>query len=207
LRSDSSNQVSATATADTKAPGPPSVIPELKLVEKGIEIIWEASLSKDVIKYLIYRGSSLDSLSKIDEVDIDKNSYVDSKPPETGSYLYVVAAVDEAGNESKSSPTQIRRTVSGDKPQPNPFTPLSGDPRYNQITFPITIVGGGEGAFAVKIFDLDGNMVFEKEAEEGSKEIKWDGKDNNGSYVSSGVYIYQATVGDEYRIGSIIVAR
>ena len=118
-----------------------------------------------------------------------------------------MSAVDDAGNESKSSPTQIRHVISGDKPQPNPFTPRSTDPRFNQITFPITMVKGGEGDFAIKIYDLDGSPVFEKEAEEGSKEIKWNGKDMSDKYVNSGIYIYQATLGDKYKIGSVIVAK
>ncbi len=49
--------------------------------------------------------------------------------------------------------------------------------------------------------------MFEKTAEEGIKEIRWNGKDMNDKYVNSGVYIYQASVGDKYKIGSIIVAK
>ncbi len=206
LRSDPSNEASVIANPDTKAPQPPSLHPELKVVEKGIEITWDPSLSKDVVKYLIYRGASVNSLKLIGEV-IQKSSFLDNNPPESGSYLYVVSAVDEAGNETKSLPSQIRRAVSGDKPQPNPFTPLSSDSRYNQVTFPITIVKGGEGSFTIKIYDLEGNLVFEKEAEEGIKEIRWNGKDMNDKYVNSGIYIYQASVGDKYKIGSIIVAK
>jgi hypothetical protein len=207
LRSDPSSSVSGTAPVDTKAPNPPTVNPEIKVLDKGIEIDWESSASSDVIKYAIYRGESASSATKIDEVDFTKNTYLDTKPPETGSYLYVVSAVDDAGNESKSSPTQTRHVVSGDKPQPNPFTPLSADSRFNQITFPITMVKGGEGIFAIKIYDLEGNPVFETEAGSGSKEIKWNGKDMSDRYVSSGIYIYQATLGDKYKIGSVIVAK
>jgi len=207
LRSDLSKSVTGTAPADTKAPNPPKINPELKVLDKGIEIDWELSTSSDVIKYVIYRGTSASSVTKIDEIDATKNTYIDAKPPETGSYLYIIAAVDDAGNESKSSPTQIRHVISGDKPQPNPFTPRSTDPRFNQITFPITIVKGGEGDFGIKIYDLEGNLVYEKEAESGSREIKWDGKDINGRYVNGGIYIYQATQGDKYKIGSIIVAK
>ena len=207
LRSDASKPVNATAPVDKKAPNPPIVNPELKVLDKGIEIDWELSTSSDVIKYVISRGASVSSAEKIDEIASTKNTYLDTKPPETGSYLYVVSAVDDAGNESKSLPTQIRHVVSGDKPQPNPFTPRSADQRFNQITFPITMVKGGEGNFIIKIYDLEGSLVFEKEAEKGSKEIKWDGKDMSGVYVSSGIYIYQATIGDKYKIGSIIVAK
>ncbi|MGB9596872.1 MAG: gliding motility-associated C-terminal domain-containing protein [Candidatus Poribacteria bacterium] len=207
LRSDMSASASGTATKDTKAPSPPTIVPELKILEKGIEVSWKPSSSTDVVKYIIYRGASASSTSKIGEVDATKTSYLDTQPPEKGSFLYIIGAIDEAGNQSKSSPTQIKQILSGDKPQPNPFTPKSSDPRFNQITFPSSLVKGGEGTFTVKIFDLEGNLVFEKDAESGSKEIKWDGKDSNGNYVNSGIYIYQATMGNQHKVGSIIVAK
>jgi hypothetical protein len=211
LRSDASNTASAVAPEDTKAPEPPIIQPEIKVTERGLEINWEASSSRDVVRYVIYRGASLDFLNPIDEVsaqvDVVEYSYMDANPPAAGSYLYVVAAVDDAGKEAKSSATQSRQALAGAEPQPNPFTPLSADSRYNQITFPASIVEGGEGIFAVKIYDLEGDLVFEKEAVEGSKEIRWDGKDMDGEYVSSGIYVYQATMGDKYKIGTIVVAK
>lgn len=207
LRSDMSASASGTATKDTKAPNPPTIVPELKILEKGIEVSWKPSSSPDVVKYIIYRGTSATTASKIGEVPATKTSYLDEKIPEQGSFLYIIGAVDEAGNQSKSSPTQLRQILSGDKPQPNPFTPKSNDPRFNQITFPSSLVKGGEGTFTIKIFDLEGNLVFEKDADSGSKEIKWDGKDSNGNYVNSGIYIYQATMGNKHKIGSIIVAK
>ena len=142
---------------------------DLIVTEKGIEITWEASSSQDIVKYVIYRGSSLGSLEPIDEVEADRSSYVDENPPETGSYLYVIGAVDDAGNEAKSSETQTRHVIAGAEPQPNPFTPLSADSRYNQITFLADMLEGGEGVFAVKIYDMEGDLVFENEALEGAK--------------------------------------
>jgi fibronectin type 3 domain-containing protein len=196
LKSDASNTASAVATPDTKAPIPPAIQMELIVTEKGIEIAWEASSSQDIVKYVIYRGSSLGSLEPIDEVDADRSSYMDESPPEAGSYLYVIGAVDDAGNEAKSSETQTRHVIAGAEPQPNPFTPLSAD-----------MVEGGEGVFAVKIYDMEGDLVFENEAVEGAKEIRWDGKDTDGEYVASGIYVYQATMGDKYKLGAIVVAK
>ena len=212
LMSVPSNEASATATEDTKAPDQPVIEPETKVVEKGskegVEIRWQPSKSGDVVNYVIYRGESLDSLDVIHEIsDPAASSYVDEDPPAEGRYLNVVAAVDEAGNETKSSPTLTRQVLSDAKPQPNPFTPLSADPTYNQITFPAAMVEGGEGTFAITVYDLEGDVVFDEQAEGGSKEIKWDGKDADGKYVNGGIYIYQATVGSGYKIGTIIVAK
>ena len=208
LKSDASKAASAVAPEDTNDPQPPTVQSEVTVTDKGIEIIWEASLSQDVTGYVVYRGASLDSREILAELTSSAVSYLDENPPESGSYLYAVAAVDDVGKESTPSPTQFRRVLSGLKPEPNPFTPLSADARYNQITFSATMLEGGEGAFAVKVFDLEGDLVFEKEPES-SKEITitWDGRDMNGEYVDSGIYVYQATMGSENQIGTIIVAK
>ena len=207
LRSDASKSASVVVPADTQIPDPPIVQPEVTVTERGIEITWEASQSQDLEKYVIYRGASLDSREPVAEAGPEAVSYLDENPPTSGSFLYVVVAVDDVGNESTPSPTQLRQVLSGIEPQPNPFTPLSGDPRFNQISFPAALMEGGEGAFAVKILDLEGDVVFEEETPEGSKEIRWDGKDLNGEYVDAGIYIYQATMGNMYKIGSIVVAK
>ena len=209
LRSETPDSVSAIATADTKSPEPPEIQSEIKL-EKGVEITWKASPSPDVVKYVVYRGKSINSLNPIDEVDAADSaliSYTDENPPTDGIYIYVVGATDEAGQETKSSATQPRLASSSAKPFPNPFTPLSADAVYNEVTFPADMVEGGEGLFSIKIFDLEGDIIIEKEADEDSKEIKWDGKDSNGEYVNGGVYVYQATMGDKYKIGTVIVAK
>ena len=84
LRSDPSKSASGTATVDKKSSKSADNNPELKALDKGIEIKWKLSTSSDVIKYVIYRGASAGSATKIDEVDATKNTYLDTKPPETG---------------------------------------------------------------------------------------------------------------------------
>lgn len=207
LRSDASKEASAVAPADTQIPEPPAVQPEVTVSEDGIEITWEASTSPDVEKYIVYREASPDPREPVAAMDPGAVSYLDEDPPTSGSFLYAVVAVDDVGNESTPSITQLRQVLSGVEPQPNPFTPLSADSRFNQVTFPAAMVEGGEGAFAVKVLDLEGDVVFEEETAEGSKEIKWDGKDLNGEYVDAGIYVYQATMGNMYKIGSIVVAK
>ena len=78
LRSDPSAPVNGTATADTKAPEPPTIVPELKILDKGIEVDWKQSPSLDVVKYVIYRGVLASSVVKLSEVDATRNSYIDA---------------------------------------------------------------------------------------------------------------------------------
>ena len=55
------------------------------------------------------------------------------------------------------------------------------------------------GNVKIVIYDMLGLIVrtFEdKEYTPGRYIINWDGKDNSGSYVSSGIYIYRMKAGD-----------
>jgi hypothetical protein len=211
LKSDTPDSVSAEAVEDTKPPEPARIHPEIKVKDKKAEITWEASPSLDVVNYVVYRGEDIHSLDpiseEIDAADSTQFSYTDEFPPLEGVYLYVVEAIDEVGHKTKSDATDRRLASSEARPYPNPFTPLSADDIYHQVTFPAAIVEGGEGVFAIKIFDLEGDIVIEKEAAEDSEEIKWDGKDSNGEYVNSGVYVYQATRGNQHKVGTVIVAK
>jgi flagellar hook assembly protein FlgD len=81
---------------------------------------------------------------------------------------------------------------------PNPFSPLkevlkaSYSLRYNE-----------ESEVIIKIFTLNGDLVYEKDYPKGSGNITagisvgtreveiWNGKNNNGRYVSDGGYILQ----------------
>ncbi|MCC7430081.1 T9SS type A sorting domain-containing protein [bacterium] len=73
---------------------------------------------------------------------------------------------------------------------PNPFNP----------TTTIQFESLGKTDYSLSIFNTSGqlvrNLVSEKPAEIGTNEIVWDGKDDNGSLVSSGIYFYQLKGGN-----------
>ncbi len=63
---------------------------------------WWPSYTSDVTNYIIYRGRSLESLSKIAEVTSDKLSYKDSNLDPGTTYYYKVDALDKDNIEGKS---------------------------------------------------------------------------------------------------------
>jgi len=72
-------------------------------------------------------------------------------------------------------------TVSGYFNSPNPFS--------TQTAF--TVDGSGVQKTSVQVWDLSGQVVFEKTSS-GSK-LTWDGTDSNGDALSNGVYLYVVT--------------
>ena len=72
---------------------------------------------------------------------------------------------------------------------PNPFNPET------HLRFEV----GTQVDVKLAIYDVLGRIIrsFDKqEYTPGRHIINWDGKDNNGSYVSSGIYIYRMKAGD-----------
>ena len=91
---------------------------------------------------------------------------------------------------------------------PNPFSPYTGEGKLN-IQYQLTKDAG----IKITIYNLIGDVVYTKtyekgisdisKAGQGSYEIEWDGKNNDGRYVADGGYILQIKADD----GSNIVVK
>lgn len=215
LQSERSAQQKVVVSEDSAAPRPPTTI-KIEAKMEGIELTWNASVSRDVTKYKIWFGSSeATTLEPLMEGEIPTNNtsngpseymYFDQRTIPKGSFTftYAVTAIDEAGNES--APTQKRLRVF-DRPFPNPFTPLSGDSDFNTVVFPKRTIEDSEGEFNVLLFNLNGVLIKSLTAQLDEDELRWDGKDESGNVVESGIYVYQLQVGTSYSTGTIIVAK
>ncbi len=69
---------------------------------------------------------------------------------------------------------------------PNPFNPIT------TIKFDLP----SSSHVSLKIYDIDGKLIkslIDSGRESGYHSVEWDGTDNNGQIVSSGVYFYRIT--------------
>ena len=218
LQSERSPIQTIEVSEDTAAPQPPTL---LRIVpsKEGIEVLWKPSVSRDVVLYKILFSMSVSSTLEPlpnGEVPAEKPAnesteykFIDSQSLDIGSFTYAVIAIDEVGNESAPI-KKIHREF--DKPYPNPFTPLSLDSAFNTVIFPKRTIQDSEiedreEEFSVLLFNLNGVLVKTLTAQLGETELKWDGKDESGEIVESGIYIYQLQVGDSFKTGTIIVAK
>ena len=213
LQSERSPIQTVEVSEDTAAPEPPNML-RVVTSSEGIEVSWKPSISRDTTRYKILFGSSeVETLELLPDGEIFTEDvahessdfkFVDRRPLSVGSFIYAVVAIDEVNNESAPAKKRLRIF---DKPYPNPFTPLSDDPDFNSIVFPALAVEDVEGEFSVLLFNLNGVLVKTLTAQLGETELKWDGKDESGEIVESGIYIYQLQVGDSFKTGTIIVAK
>ena len=212
LQSERSAIQTVNVSPDTAAPKPPMML-SVTTSSEGVEVLWKPSASRDVVEYRVLFGSSetdgLEPLSngvqqRTPEDEIAGYKLIDDRTLSIGSFTYAVIAIDEADNAS--APTQKKLRIF-DKPYPNPFTPLSPDEDFNQVVFPARALEDASGEFTVLIYDIDGMLVKTLTALPGETEVIWDGRDEAGEIVESGIYVYQLQVGESFKTGTLIVAK
>jgi flagellar hook assembly protein FlgD len=75
------------------------------------------------------------------------------------------------------------------KPQPNPFNPITEVPVY--------LARDEDVSF--RIYDVAGRLVrvlIQGRMRAGEYRLRWDGRKDNGSPVSSGVYFFRVEIGN-----------
>jgi immune inhibitor A len=90
---------------------------------------------------------------------------------------------------------------------PNPFNPLTTI-RYTVNSSQSTV--RGPLRTTLKIFNVRGQLVrtlVDEEKAKGVYSVVWDGKDEGGGEVSSGVYFYQLNVGDESEAKKMVLLK
>ena len=212
LRSERSDTVTVEVLPDIAPPQPPE---NLAVVESDdvINVSWTASPTPDVIKYRLFFGKFGKRLTPLInqegrdvEISVEAaNTFLDERRLGVGVFTYAIEAVDEVDNRSEQI-SQVLHILG--KPFPNPFTPLSDNPDFNRVVFPARAVEGVEGEFSVLIFNINGVLIRElKSPDPGARDLEWDGKDEVGNFVESGVYVYQIQVGESFDTGTVIVAK
>ena len=84
---------------------------------------------------------------------------------------------------------------------PNPFNPVTA--------IPYSVAAGG-GHVTLSIFDIHGRLVrrlVDELQAQGQKTVRWDGRNNAGASVSSGVYLYRLRAPGFDRTRRLIVIR
>ena len=212
LKSSRSEVIPFDIPKDITSPDPPERL-IVGASSDGVKVTWDRSSTRDVEKYKLFFGTLGEPLTPLKDIDgneveisVESNGagYLDARRLGVGVFIYAVEAIDEASNRSKRI-TQTLRIL--DKPFPNPFTPLSDNPDFNRVVFPARAIEGVEGEFIVLIFDINGVLVRELKADPDMRELEWDGKDENGDLVESGVYVYQIQMGESFDTGTVIVAK
>ena len=170
-----------------------------------VTIEWTASEDNDFDYFRVYRGTTeyFDAAASTPIARIVDTKYTDDLSTTGEKYYYQITAVDFSGNESNSSEEisednvitsvddiQATPVVFGlQQNYPNPFNPTTRI-RY-QLPKNVKV--------SIMIYNILGTKVkalVDANESAGYHEIEWDGRDEFGRAVSSGVYIYRIMAGN-----------
>ncbi len=184
-------------------------VPVLKIASKTagmVTVEWDAPVDEDFKYFNVYRGTEQGFdpatvepiLRRVDAEFTENLSAVGEK------YYYRISAVDFSGNESGFSLeisednvitslelgniSSIPGKFALEQNYPNPFNPITHIryqlPKSTNVT--------------LHIYGITGNLIRTLVSEyqhQGFIEVEWNGKDDFGSSVASGIYIYRITAG------------
>jgi hypothetical protein len=186
------------ASGDNLAPlAPKGLTGDCQGEQESLTISWSPNRESDLSYYAVYRDVRVDfSPSGENRIATTREcDYTDHQWNRSAGYYYKVAAVDIHDNESAASLLKLDDSSDGDTGEtsripylaqnvPNPFNPVT------RITYRIT-----EGTdVSLSVYDASGRLVkvlVAKHLEADHYTVSWDGKDEAGRPVASGIYFYR----------------
>jgi hypothetical protein len=186
---------------DDLAPAmPANLVADRRLEPTGLELEWDANTEPDLAYYAVYRGADETFVPGPGNlfVTTTESTCFDGAWTWDGGTWYKVSALDEHENESAFAVlgpdlvTGIKDTppvFALEQNVPNPFNPST--------TIAFTLREAAE--IRLEVFDASGRHVRTLAAgtrEATRHEVQWNGRDDAGTEVASGVYFYRLTAGE-----------
>lgn len=166
--------------------------------EEGIAISWTLSQADEGIEFFIARatasaGPYLELPSRSMSRDGLSFNFVDQNWESGASYWYrvdVLVGSDRSVLFETGPIAAPALPLTLDQNHPNPFNPSTTIGYYLPEKCPVRL----------EVYDISGRRIaglIDKELEKGSYAIEWDGKDERGNSVASGIYFYRLTAGKQ----------
>jgi hypothetical protein len=179
---------------------------------------WRTETEKDSYRWLIQRKESGGEYTTIGTMDAQGNAshptdyrYEDRTIDFGKRYFYKLVEIDISGNSTNFGPLFVDLSTSEFIPKkmyvnqnfPNPFA------RMTSIKFGIPIQNKNDIAKLV-VYDVTGRIIKTLVSEKlgpGHYLYTWNGRNNNGKQVTSGVYFYRLNIGDKQAIKKMLYMR
>jgi len=184
--------------------------------EKGVTIFWNTESEVNTAGYYVWRKAEEAAEYMIVTTDIipsigtgssgNRYSYSDINVKEGIRYYYKIQELSLSGESSFFGPIEVMgvdvipQTFNLEANYPNPFNP--------ETTFWYDVPE--ESQVTIKVYSLLGREVttlFDGYKPAGRFELKWDGRDELGERVSSGIYILRMQAGTFSKVRKMTLVR
>ncbi len=177
------------------------------VVNKQVLLKWGTNSESNNYGFQVYRSADADGpyqlLSQeiiqgaVNSTEHREYSYLDEQVEANKTYYYKLADLDREGGVRFHGPVCIRTAgptaYSLEQNYPNPF---NGETRIN---FSMKEAGVVE----LQVLNLQGQHVrtlLQRTMEPGNHFAVWNGRDDNGKFMSSGIYLYQIRANDFHQV-------
>ncbi|RJR27428.1 MAG: T9SS C-terminal target domain-containing protein [Candidatus Latescibacterota bacterium] len=201
-------------SVDNLAPSQPSALAgEQSYDPAGLSLSWSANSERDLKCYAVYRGTSADFAPSAENRvgSPAEPSFFDTEWRWDAGYYYKVSAVDVHDNESPRAVLGPDGVTGVETPEavrvtrlhqnvPNPFNP-STDIRFDLKE---------RGVVSLRVYDASGRLIRELAGGEraaGRYVETWDGRDDAGRSVASGVYFCRLETGSHTSAKKMLLLR
>ncbi|MBN2070184.1 MAG: T9SS type A sorting domain-containing protein [Candidatus Krumholzibacteriota bacterium] len=201
-------------SVDNLPPEPPEgLMADQSAAPEGLKLTWNVNVENDLSHYAVYRGSSEDFVPEPgNKIATPVNAeYFDSDWHWSSNYYYKISALDVHGNESGFAILRPDDVTGSEIPGvpatnylaqnfPNPFNPVT------RIEYGLSAPAN----VSLKIYDAAGRLVREL-VDEGRAAARyaevWDGRDDAGRQVASGMYFYRIEAGEFTATKKLVLLR
>ena len=178
----------------------------------GVRVSWLANTESDLAGYHVYRATAAGGpFTRLTTSLVTTNQYLDTGvAPGTSDVWYQVTAVDVSNNESpRSLAFSLALSTTGaewviESGYPNPSK--GGE----SVRIPVVLPIAGSVSAFVDIVDAAGRRVRRIDLSSfspGAQEVVWDGRNDAGRDVASGLYLAVVSSGPDRRTVKIAVER
>ena len=164
--------------------------------EGGVRLWWEIATDTGVGGFRIYRSEKSEGreilLNPGALIPAAIRAFIDRAAQPGSTYAYTLAVVGPGGEEVRSFPVDVQtapRALFSSQNYPNPFTPAT------IIRFDLAT----EGVVTLQIHDARGALVrelYSGRRPPGCHEVEWNGANDRGERVASGVYFCRLAAGE-----------
>jgi photosystem II stability/assembly factor-like uncharacterized protein len=170
----------------------------------AVSVTWSTMDAAEVQGFNLYRKMAGQGMVRLNARLIDSSSRhaVDARVNAGVTYEYEVTAVTAEGEliSPRAAVTIPALSLGLDQNQPNPFNPST------RISFQVPATVRAQ----LEVYDVRGQRVatiLDRIVGAGRTDVPWDGLDDGGREVSSGVYFYRLTVSDRILTRRMVLVR